>query len=66
MSEIEEIETRVRRLPKAEFSKLRDWILQLDEDAWDRQISADFEAGKFDQLIEKARHEFAQGKARGL
>jgi hypothetical protein len=32
----------------------------------DQKISADFKAGKFNKLIEKARAEFAQGKAREL
>lgn len=66
MTEIEEIETRIRNLPKEDFSKLRDWFYQLEDDLWDQQIQSDFKAGKFNKLIEKARTEFAQGKARKL
>lgn len=63
MSEVEELETRVRNLPKEDFIKFRDWFIQLEDELWDQQIRADFQTGKFNQLIEKAREEFAQGKA---
>ncbi|ASF46649.1 hypothetical protein [Methylovulum psychrotolerans] len=66
MSEVEELETRVRNLPKEEFTKFRDWFLGLENELWDKQIQSDFRAGKFNKLIEKAREEFAQGKAREL
>lgn len=62
MSEIEELQTRIRNLPTEDFSKLRDWFIQLEDDLWDKKISADFKAGKFNQLIEKARAEFAEVK----
>lgn len=68
MSEVEELETRVRNLPREDFSKFRDWFFQVENELWDKQIKADFQAGKFNRLIEKAREEFAQGKKarRGL
>ncbi len=66
MSEIEELETRVRQLPKEDFSRFRDWFLQLDDELWDAQIKSDLQAGKLNRLIENARNEFVQGKAREL
>jgi len=66
MNEVEELEARVYNLPIEEFTKFRDWFLQLENDRWDNQIKSDFHAGKFNRLIEKAREEFAQGKAREL
>lgn len=66
MSEVEELEIRVRNLPKEEFTKFRDWFFELESEIWDKQIKSDFQAGKFNRLIEKAREEFAQGKAREL
>lgn len=38
-------------------------ILEGDDNDWDEQIKVDFLSGKFNQLIKKAREEFAQGKA---
>lgn len=66
MTEVEELEIRIRNLPDDDFSKFRDWFLHLDDERWDRQIEADCQAGKFDALIEKARAEFNQGKVREL
>lgn len=66
VSEIEELETRVRQLPRDDFIKFRDWFLQLDDLLWDAQIQSDFRAGKFNRLIENARDEFDRGKAREL
>ncbi|MEK7400090.1 MAG: hypothetical protein AAB116_24360 [Candidatus Poribacteria bacterium] len=66
MTEIEELESRIRNLPKEDFSKFRDWFYQLEDELWDQQIKSDFKVGKFDKLIEKARTEFVQNKARKL
>jgi hypothetical protein len=37
----------------------RDLQEMFDDELWDIQIRQDFEAGKFDQMIQKARQEFA-------
>jgi len=66
MNQIQELQTRIRNLPTEEFSELREWFFQLEEERWDQQISADFQSGKLNRLIEKARREFAQGQAREL
>jgi len=66
MTEIEELASRVRNLPQGDFLKFRDWFYQLENERWDNQMQADFKAGKFDKLIEKARREFAEGKAAEL
>ncbi|MDZ4688459.1 MAG: hypothetical protein SH850_25575 [Planctomycetaceae bacterium] len=66
MSEVQELEARIRMLPREAFAELRDWLLELDQEHWDGQIEDDFNAGKFDALIAQARQEFAQGKAREL
>lgn len=66
MSEIEELESRVQSLPKEEFAKFRNWFLELENELWDKQIAADFRAGKFNRLIKNAREEFVQGQAREL
>ena len=66
MTEIEELETRIRNLHKEDFSKFRDWFYQIEDELWDQQIESDFKARKFDKLIKKAQTGFAQGKARKL
>ncbi|MBM3301433.1 MAG: hypothetical protein FJY85_15950 [Deltaproteobacteria bacterium] len=66
MSQVEELEVRVRNLPKEDLLKFREWFHQFENELWDQQIESDFKAGKFSKLIEKARAEFAEGKAREL
>ena len=66
MSEVEELEARIIKLPRQDLAKLRDWFLQLDDELWDQQIAEDVKAGKFQGLIDKARGELAEGKAREL
>jgi hypothetical protein len=53
-------------LPRQDMAKLRDWFLELDNQFWDQQIASDLKAGKFKSLIDEARREIAQGKAREL
>lgn len=57
MTQVEELQVRIRNLPDEDFSKLRDWFLQFENELWDEKISADFKAGKFNKLIEKAKIE---------
>ena len=66
MTEIEELEAKVSELPNEKFALFRDWFYQFENEMWDKQIARDFRAGKLNHLIEKARREFAQGKAREI
>jgi len=66
MSEVEELETRVRNLPSEGLARFRDWFHEFENELWDHQIQSDFKAGKFTGLIDEARKEFAQGKVREL
>lgn len=66
MSEVEFIESRIRDLPPQDFASLREWFHEFENECWDQKIASDFKAGKFNKLIEKARAEFEQGKAREL
>lgn len=66
MSEVEELEARIIKLPRQDLAKLREWFLKLDDQLWDQQIASDFKAGKFRGLIDRAREELAAGKAREL
>ena len=66
MSEVEELEARVSKLPEPDLARFRDWFTEFDHEKWDRQIASDFKAGKFNKLIDAARAEFARGEAREL
>ena len=66
MSEVEQIENRIKSLSSEELAKLRAWFAEFDAQAWDRQIEADSVAGKLDHLIEESLAEHKAGKSRPL
>ena len=54
MTKIEELEMAVSSLPEEDYSQFRQWFLQRDWEAWDRQIEADAKSGKLDFLAQEA------------
>lgn len=66
MSEVEELEAKVRGLPQEGLARFREWFHSFEQEQWDRQIEKDARMGKFSRLIEQARAELAEGKAREL
>lgn len=66
MSTVQEIETAILKLSLQERQKLTDWLLELDEQAWDEQIERDVKAGKLDALAQAALQDFAQGNCQPL
>lgn len=63
---VEQIESAILRLSQQEVSQLADWVLDLDEQHWDRQIEQDAMAGKLDFLAQEALAEFDAGNCRKL
>jgi hypothetical protein len=61
-----EVQSAIEQLPKQEIRDLSKWLQEyLDED-WDRQIEANFGAGKLDRLIAKAELDIANNNVRDL
>ena len=60
MTTADEIKQAVLSLPEAEYAKIIDWLHELAEDAWDREIEEDIRAGKLEFLraeVEQAKRE---------
>jgi hypothetical protein len=66
MSKIEELEQEKKALSPDELAQFRDWLLEFDWAAWDRQLERDVRAGKLDALAEKALRDHAAGKTKPL
>lgn len=66
MSTIEAIEQAVQELAPDDLAEFRRWFAAFDATAWDAQIEADANGGKFDALAAEAMAEYCQGKAREL
>ena len=62
MSTIAEIEDAVRRLSPEDLAAFREWFVQLDAGAWDRQIEEDAAAGRLDSLAAEALEDLRQGR----
>jgi hypothetical protein len=63
MSELEELEKRIRNLPPEDLAKFRAWFVEFDHVIWDRQIESDAKSGKLDRLLNEALADYKAGKA---
>ena len=66
MSDLEELEQRIRNLSSEELAKFRAWFVEFDHLIWDKQIEADSKAGKLDALLNEAVADYKAGKARKI
>ena len=66
MSELEEIEQRIRKLPAEELARFRAWFIEFDHLLWDRQIETDSKAGKLNKLTTEALDDYRAGRAKAL
>ena len=66
MTTADEIKQAVLSLPEAEYAKIMDWLHELVEEAWDRQIEEDARAGKLDALAAEALEAKARGELKDL
>jgi hypothetical protein len=63
---LHEIENVISALPPDQLAKFRDWFMQFDADAWDRQIEEDARAGRLDALAEEALQDLREGRTTEL
>ena len=66
MGKVEKIEQEVQSLSPEELAEFRAWFLEYDWAAWDLQIERDVQAGRLDDLAEKALRDHAAGKTTPL
>jgi hypothetical protein len=66
LTAVEEIESAILRLSPKELGQLAEWVLDLDEQNWDKQIEQDSALGKLDFLAKEALEELESGDSRTL
>lgn len=54
MSNLQEIESKIKQLPNHEIHQLAEWLNNYIDDLWDRQMAIDLAEGKLDQILAKA------------
>ena len=63
MSTVQEIQAAIQKLKPQEIHEVADWLQELREELWDRQIDADAKAGRLDKMVAKAKAGYRAGKA---
>ena len=53
-------------LKPQEIHEVADWLQELREELWDKQIDADAKAGRLDKLMEEAKQDFLAGRCKPL
>jgi len=66
MTKLQMIEEEITKLSSEELAELRDWLLERDADAWDREIEQDAGSGKLDKLFKKSLADHRDGKSREI
>lgn len=66
MNSVFDIEAAVKRLSRDELAAFRDWFMEFDEEAWDKQLEADAAAGRLDALAEEALLDLREGRCTEL
>ena len=61
MTTVQEIEKAILKLSASEFKQLRNWLLELDYQQWDKQLEEDIMNGKLDELAKEALADFEAG-----
>jgi hypothetical protein len=66
MSTVAEIESAIKKLKPEDVWRVGDWLDELREELWDKQIEADAKSGKLDKLMEEAKQDYLAGRCKPL
>jgi hypothetical protein len=66
MTKLQLIQAEIETLASDEFIYLKNWINELDDQQWEKQIEDDSNAGKLDFLIEEALLEKSKSQLQEL
>jgi hypothetical protein len=63
MMTVAEIKQAILDLPRVEYVEIVEWLRELEEEEWDRQIEADAKAGKVAAMTKPMRIRDGRGTA---
>jgi hypothetical protein len=64
MTKVEALEREVEKLSPEELAAFREWFIEHDWQAWDRQIEHDSAEGRLDKFAAEALDELERGETR--
>ena len=66
VTKVEALEREVEKLSPEELAAFRDWFVEYDWQAWDRQIELDAAEGRLDRFAAEALAELDRGETREI
>jgi hypothetical protein len=66
MSNLPEIETKIKQLPNDEIHQLAQWLNNYLDDLWDQQMEIDLAEGKLDKIIAKAEADILENNTKEI
>jgi hypothetical protein len=66
VSTVTELKAAIEELPEKDARELANWIQEVMDDRWDRQIDGDIADGKLDTLAEQAMAHYQAGRVKPL
>jgi hypothetical protein len=64
--DVQEIETAITKLPRAQVAELATWFEQFHAQLWDAQIEHDVRDGRLDSLLEETKRDLDAGHCESL
>lgn len=61
-----EIKTIISQLPPPDLADFAAWFEKFQEDAWDRQIARDVQAGRFEAILRRVDEQAESGQCKPL
>ena len=62
MTTVKEIEKAILNLSESDFKQLRNWLLELDYQQWDKELEEDIMKGRLDEIAKEALADFEAGE----
>jgi hypothetical protein len=64
--DVQEIESAIAQLPRAQVAELATWFEQFHAQLWDTEIEQDVRGGRLDSLLEEARQDLDSDRCESL
>jgi hypothetical protein len=64
--DVQEIETAIAQLPRAQVAELAEWFEQFHAQLWDHQIEQDSRDGRLNSLLDETQRDLDSGRCESL
>jgi hypothetical protein len=64
--DVQEIETAITQLPRAQVAELATWFEEFHAKLWDAQIEQDVRDGRLNSLLDETKRDFDSGSCESL